>query len=173
MRDKISEQRVKTLHPYVMYKVIAAVEEIERNFPVWIAVRITQARRYKAEQDALYAQGRTKPGKIVTKAKWYQTYHFYGLAVDFAILYDKDRNGKYEEISWSMVRDGDVDGIPDWAEVVDIFIKYGFGWGGNWRTFKDYPHVEMTFGYKYPILYTMYQNKDFIPGTDFLNLKIA
>jgi peptidoglycan L-alanyl-D-glutamate endopeptidase CwlK len=31
-------------------------------------------------------------------------------------------------------------------EVVAIFKKYGWEWGGEWR-FKDYPHFQKTFGY--------------------------
>src|ERR1044072_4457486 len=108
MRDKISIQRAKELHPAIAVDVVAAIDEIETGLPVWVAVRIVQGKRSRKEQDDIYAQGRTKPGKIVTKAKWYQTYHFYGLAIDFAILIDKDRNGVYEEISWSMVSDSDA-----------------------------------------------------------------
>ena len=43
-------------------------------------------------------------------------------------------------------KDFDKDGQADWMEVVKIFEKYGWFWGGNFRTFKDYPHFEKTFG---------------------------
>lgn len=42
--------------------------------------------RSPAEQDALYAQGRTAPGPVVTKAQAGQSAHQYGLALDFCIL---------------------------------------------------------------------------------------
>lgn len=170
MRDWASQERVKYLHPAIVMDVIAAIDEIEMGLPEWVAVRIVQGKRTKAEQDNIYAQGRTRPGKIVTKAKWYQTFHFYGLAVDFAILIDKDRNGIYDELSWSMVADSDADKVTDWMEVVNVFLKYGFSWGGVWRSFKDYPHVEKTYGHTWQTLYAKYLSKDFIPGTDFINL---
>lgn len=46
--------------------------------------------RSNEEQDALYAQGRTVPGKIVTNAHAGQSAHNYGLAIDFVPL----ENGK-------------------------------------------------------------------------------
>jgi peptidoglycan L-alanyl-D-glutamate endopeptidase CwlK len=185
MRDIVSIARVKKLHPAIREKVVVAIDKIERGFPAYIAVRVTQGFRTFPEQDHLYALGRTiknpdgydarkKPlGNIVTKAKSGSSFHNYGLAIDFAILYDKDRNGVYEEISWSMVRDGDLDGIADWTEIKDVFLALGFSWGGNWRTFKDYPHVEMTFGFTYKDLLTRYRKKDFIPGTEYINLTRA
>ena len=30
--------------------------------------------------------------------------------------------------------------------MVVIFKKHGFKWGGDWISFKDLPHFEMTFG---------------------------
>ncbi|MDA4743657.1 M15 family metallopeptidase, partial [Enterobacter hormaechei] len=38
--------------------------------------------------------------------------------------------------------DWDGDRIADWQECVKIFSHYGWEWGGNWKTFKDYPHFE-------------------------------
>ena len=169
MRDKISQQRVKDLHPAIANDVVAFIDEVEKGLPTWIAIRIVRGKCSKAEQDAIYAQGRTKPGKIVTKAKWYQTYHFYGLAIDFAILIDKDRNGVYEELSWSMVADSDADKVADWMEVVNIALKYGFEWGGKFRSFPDYPHLQKTYGYTWQQLYAKYLAKDFICN-DYVNL---
>ncbi|WP_305953442.1 M15 family metallopeptidase [Paenibacillus sp. P32E] len=65
---------------------------------------ITQGLRTIAEQDALYAQGRTKPGQIVTNARGRTSYHNFGLAVDFALLLP---NGS--SVSWDTARDGDGD----------------------------------------------------------------
>ena len=69
MRDKVSEGRVALLHPAVRAEVKQLIEQAESGFPPYMAVRIVQGLRTIAEQDALYAQGRTKPGPIVTKAK--------------------------------------------------------------------------------------------------------
>src|SRR5690606_35479001 len=111
-----------------------------------IRLRFAQGLRTIAEQDALYAQGRTKPGSIVTNAKGGQSVHNYGLAFDIVILYDKDKNGTFETASWSRTEDLDKNKKADWMEVVEYFKSKGWNWGGDWRSFKDYPHFEKTFG---------------------------
>lgn len=117
------------LHPIVRQ---ATEELIKRCKARGIDILITQAYRSKEEQDALYAQGRTKPGKIVTNAKGGESYHNYGLAIDFCLL----ENGK---AVWEV--------NDKWMAVVAEAKKLGFAWGGDFKgSFKDYPHLEMTFG---------------------------
>lgn len=157
MRDKYTNQRVQLLHPLVRQEAIDALTEAEAGFPSYIAIRVVQGLRTFAEQDALYNQpwdGKDNDGdgkideknECVTKAKGGRSYHNYGLALDFAILYDKDRNGTYETLSWNTIKDEDKDGIPDWTEVVRAFKKRGWTWGGNFKSILDRPHVEKTFG---------------------------
>lgn len=162
MRDKISEGRVALLHPSVRAEVKQLIEQAESGFPPSMAIRIVQGLRTIAEQDALYAQGRTKPGAIVTKAKGGSSYHNYGLAIDFAILTDKDGNGTFEDLSWDIKRDNDKDGVADWLEVVKIFEAAGWSWGGKWATLKDYPHLQKTFGYTWQQLFEKHEKKDFV-----------
>lgn len=106
-----------------------------------VPIVITQGLRTIADQDALYAQGRTKPGSIVTNAKGGYSYHNFGVAIDFALLLPDGKS-----VSWDMKRDGDCDGIADWDEVVADAKRIGWSWGGDWHSFKDYPHFEITFG---------------------------
>lgn len=107
-----------------------------------VPVCITQAYRSTAEQNALYAKGRNgNPGPIVTNAPGGYSNHNYGLAIDFA-LYTPSGN----EVKWSESADYDRDGEADWAEIVKIAKKLGFEWGGDWRGFRDAPHLEYTFG---------------------------
>lgn len=89
----------------------------------------------------MYAQGRTKPGPIVTNAKGGYSYHNFGLAIDFALLLS---NGS--SVSWDMNADYNSNNIKDWIEVVDEAKKLGLEWGGDWTSFKDYPHFQMLFG---------------------------
>jgi len=104
-------------------------------------VMIFQGFRSKAEQDYLYAQGRTRPGAIVTNAKGGYSNHQYGVAVDIVFV----ENGR-----------------PSWAEhhpwniLGQVGKNNGFEWGGDWVGFKDRPHLEMTFGYS---LYDFLSNK--------------
>lgn len=89
-------------------------------------LRVSQGLRTWGEQDKLYAQGRTRPGKKVTNARGGQSYHNYGLAFDLVFVV----NGK---ISWDekLYRN-----IGRWAKEV------GLDWGGNWR-FRDLPHCQL------------------------------
>lgn len=157
MRDRITNERVAKLHPLVRQEAIDALNEAEAGFPPFIAIRVVQGLRTFAEQDALYNQpwdkkdndgdGRVdEADECVTKAKGGSSNHNYGLALDFAMLYDKDRNGTFETLSWDTVKDEDKDGLPDWTEVVKAFTKRGWVWGGNFRSIVDKPHVEKTFG---------------------------
>lgn len=158
MRDKISEDRVARLHPKVRAEFKTLLEKAEAQFPVNCAIRIVQGLRTFAEQDALYNQpwdhkDNDGDGKVdeadecVTKAKAGSSYHNYGLAIDFAMLYDKDGNGTYETLSWDLKADFDKDGVRDWTEVVNIFKAAGFTWGGDFKSIIDNPHIEKTFGY--------------------------
>jgi peptidoglycan L-alanyl-D-glutamate endopeptidase CwlK len=85
----------------------------------------------------------------VTNAKAWQSIHQYGLAFDIVMLYDNDGDGKFEEASWSMTRDFDKDTIADWKEVTNLFKSRGWSNGGDWQSFKDYPHFEMNFGFNW------------------------
>lgn len=165
MRDKITEARVALLHPARREEVRKIIDKVEANFPINMAIRVVQGLRTFAEQDALYKQ-RPK----VTNAKGGQSLHNYGLAIDFAIIIDKDNNGTYEELSWDTTADFDKDGKVDWQEVVSEFEKAGWEWGGKWRTFKDLPHCQKTNGYTWQQLLLKYNAKDFIAGTTYVNL---
>jgi len=162
MRDKVSEGRVALLHPAVRAEVKKLIEQAEAGLPPTMAVRIVQGLRTIEEQNELYAQGRTKPGPIVTKAKGGSSYHNYGLAIDFAILTDKDGNGTFEDLSWDIKRDNDKDGVADWLEVVKIFEAAGWSWGGKWASLKDYPHLEKTFGYNWRQLLEKYKPGEYV-----------
>lgn len=171
MNDTISIDRAKLLHPKVSQEVINIITEIEHNiFPKSIRIRIAQGLRTIDEQNELYAQGRTKPGKIITKAKGGSSYHNYGLAIDFALLYDKDGNGEFEELSWDTAKDFDKNGMADWKSVVTLFEAHGWEWGGRWRTFSDLPHVQKTFEYRWQALLDKYLKNDFVPGTRYVNI---
>ncbi len=146
MRDIPTQQRVALLHPKIRKEVADTITKVEAGFPPTIKVRVVQGLRTIAEQDALYAQGRPT-GQIVTKAKGGSSFHNYGLAIDFSLMYDKDGNGSFETLSWNTTLDGDKDGIVDWQEMVRAFKALGYHWSGENRTFKDLPHIEKSFGY--------------------------
>lgn len=138
--DKPSMDRILKLHPLLRKEAVKILSEAQEALTGRASLRITFTLRTFAEQQAIYNQGRTKPGKIVTNAKPGQSIHNYGLAIDIVLIID----GK--EASWDTKKDWDNDKQSDWMEVVRIFKKYGWTWGGDWRSFKDMPHFEKTFG---------------------------
>lgn len=170
MRDKISIARCKLLHPAIRGEVPVIIDEVEKELPVNLAIRVVQGLRTFEEQDALYQKGRTTKGPRVTNAKPGSSYHQYGLAVDFALLVDKNNDGKFDVLSWDIKKDSDDDSKADWFEVVEAFKRHGYESGAEWRTFKDYPHVQKTFGFTWKQLYLKSANGDFIPGTKYVNL---
>src|SRR5688572_33248443 len=87
-----SEKRLQQLHPALASAVRAMIADLEAQ---GTAVEVVQGLRTFAEQDALYAKGRTTPGAIVTQARGGESNQNYGLAVDLCPLtHDKpDLNG--------------------------------------------------------------------------------
>ena len=140
-RDPVSEKRIKTLHPKIAAEVLCLFNRANNMLLTGNAkARVTCGFRSVAEQDALYAMGRTSSGKIVTNAKGGYSVHNYGLAFDFCLIID----GKLA--SWEWLKDFDGDKVADWMEFVNLFKEYGYEWGGDWKSFKDRPHLQKTFG---------------------------
>lgn len=170
MRHTKSQSRVALLHPKVRDEIKNLIEKAEINLPKTIAIAVPQGLRTIDEQNELYAQGRTKPGPIVTNAKGGSSYHNYGLAFDFCLVYDTNGDGVYDETSWDIKKDNDKDGVADWLEVVKVFEQAGWEWGGKWSSIKDYPHLQKTFGNTWQQLLQKYNNKEFIPETKYVNI---
>jgi peptidoglycan LD-endopeptidase CwlK len=183
MTDKITLERINLLHPilrndaFLMYDEMCAVSKGK------YLVRFAYTLRTFIEQNNLFALGRTiknidgydsikKPlGNIVTWAKGGDSYHNYAMALDLVMVLDKDGNGSYETASWDDTIDLDGDGIAEWREIVEIAIKYGYEWGGNWNKPKtDKPHFQKTLGYSISQLKLMWDTKKFIQGTNYLKL---
>ncbi|WP_411788593.1 M15 family metallopeptidase [Halobacillus rhizosphaerae] len=139
--DSINEKE-QTPMPTMLHPVVQEKKEelIDRSSKQGISIVITDGYRSKEEQDKLYEKGRTSKGSVVTNVRGGGSYHNYGLAIDFAL---KQKNGN---IVWDMQRDGNHNGKADWMEVVSIAKDLGFEWGGDWASFKDYPHLQMDFG---------------------------
>ena len=145
MKDQKTLERIQLLHPKLREEALTMYDEIVAALTGTAACRFTHTLRTFAEQDALYAQGRTKAGAKVTNARGGASYHNYGMAIDIVLLVDKDKNGTFETASWDVKTDFDGDGKSDWQEVVTIFKRYGYEWGGDWK-FNDAPHFQKTFG---------------------------
>ena len=101
-----------------------------------ITVVIGETFRTVAEQDALYAQGRTKPGKKVTNAPGssYSSQHQWGIAFDFYLKMDIDGDGSTSDDAFN-------DSTGMFKKAAEIANDLGLGWGGDWKSIVDKPHV--------------------------------
>jgi len=95
-----------------------------------IYVGVAQGYRSIAEQNRLYAQGRTLPGPIVTNARGGQSSHNRGIAVD---LFQYSEDG-----TQALFRND-----QRFQKIVTAMKRRGFSWGGDWTSFRDYPHFEL------------------------------
>jgi peptidoglycan L-alanyl-D-glutamate endopeptidase CwlK len=153
--DPVTLERIKLLHPKLRDEALEIYQEICQALTGKAICRFSFTLRTIAEQNKLFAQGRTIAGKIVTKARGGHSYHNYGLAIDIVLIKDVNGDGNYDKAVWDTKSDFDGDGKSDWMEVVQIFKEYGWEWGGDWK-FVDAPHFQKTFGYSVRQLLNMH-----------------
>lgn len=118
------------LEPKVQLAARAAIAECEAQ---GLHALVSCTYRSGEEQNALYAQGRTKPGRIVTRSKAGQSFHQYRVALDLYPLV----NGKPDFTGTA----------KEWKEIATIFKKHGFEWAGEWKRFKEEPHFQIRGGH--------------------------
>lgn len=122
----MSSRKLDDLRPEVRPQVDAFLAACEA---AGLDVLVTCTLRSNAEQDALYAQGRTSVGHIVTNAKAGQSAHQYGLALDFVPMV----NGKPD---W-------VGSHPIWDQIGEFGVAAGLTWLGSPHSrFPEKPHME-------------------------------
>lgn len=97
-----------------------------------ITLRITSTYRDAEYQDSLYAQGRTKPGQIVTNLSGSKSIHTSRQAFDVVPIV----NGQADYSTTGA-------GATRWATIGKLGVQVGLEWGGNWKSFKDLPHFQL------------------------------
>jgi len=125
----INSRKIEDLLPPVQQRVKAMIDACKAE---GIDLLITSTYRDNASQNALYAQGRTAPGKVVTNARAGQSFHNYRCAVDVVPL----RNGKPVWDSKDAI----------WQRIGSIGKAAGLEWAGDWKRFKEFPHFQYTGG---------------------------
>lgn len=124
----INSRSLSDLNP----KVAALCSEfINRCKAANIDVIITSTYRDAESQNALYAQGRTTPGKKVTNAKAGQSYHNWRVAFDFVPVVGGKAIWNNDEL---------------WTKCGEIAESVGLEWAGRWKTFKEMAHCQYTGG---------------------------
>jgi len=124
--NQASKKRLSQVHPELARRAVLIMKRLAEQ---GMTVEVVQGLRTFAEQDALFAQGRTRKGKRVTNARGGQSNHNYGLAVDFCIF----EKGKP---NWNAPQ-------PKWKQIGVAAESLGLEWGGRWK-FVDMPHVQLS-----------------------------
>lgn len=128
--DPRSEKNIATLHTKAqvlarrfMHRVAAAPELVSQS----IAVKIISGTRTYHEQSELFAQGRSKPGRIVTNAGPGRSNHNFGIAWDVGLFKGMDY----------------LDASPLYDLVGAIGKSLDLEWGGDWTSIIDKPHFQL------------------------------
>ena len=124
LADERSERNIATLLPQAQPIARALIESAAA---IGIAIKVISGTRTYEEQNALYEQGRSKPGRIVTNARGGYSNHNFGIAFDIGVF----EGGRY------------LDESPAYKAVGALGMKLGLEWGGNWKTIQDEPHFQL------------------------------
>ena len=145
--SEASIEKMKGVHP----KLIGLMKKAISNSPY--DFKIVQGLRTAEYQNELYQQGRTKPGKIVTKLDGYnkKSNHQakadgYGHAVDIAVCGHYDQNGIYVKYTTDaeMFDNKKLVEISRHVKAVAKEMGMEIVWGGDWKTLYDTPHYELV-----------------------------
>lgn len=129
----MSDRNQNHLYPAFRDKVKLVMEEwgmwCTKNAPGYRPL-LTDGFRSTAEQQALYAQGRTKSGDIVTNTDGVKkrSNHQSALAADITL----QKGGK---ATWDLPEGA-------WEYYGHLARKHGLTWGGGWTKLVDRPHIE-------------------------------
>lgn len=144
--DPRSERSIRTLHLPVQR---AARRTLQSLPAMGIAAKIISGTRTYAEQDALFAIGRTTPGTRVTNARGGESNHNFGLAWDIGIWVDGFYDGKRTPRDKALERKAADQYQSAASTILDLGIV-GLEWGGHWTSFKDFPHYQLAGGLTVP-----------------------
>lgn len=141
MKYEKSSRTIKLLETLAPEAKEAISAMLELGYKAGLNPQVHSAYRSPAEQDALYAQGRTKPGKIITNAKGTpvaQSMHCYKLAVDIHFDQNQDSIAEWDEAHYKKLWDLAVEAGLD---------KKGLFWSGLWTGgMREAAHFDMSSG---------------------------
>jgi peptidoglycan L-alanyl-D-glutamate endopeptidase CwlK len=129
----MASRDLKDLHPRLQERVANFLRILLKE-KVDILIYCTY--RSNKEQADLYAQGRTKPGKIVTYAKPGQSKH------------NNTIDGKPASLAFDCVPLVNGKPVwdakdPVWQKLGSIGLSVGLEWAGTWKKFREYPHFQL------------------------------
>lgn len=157
--DQNSIAKLQLLHPKLRDTAILAYTQAVNATPANVHPVIDQTYRTFAQSQALYNQGRTTPGQIVTWALPGHSWHNWALALDFHLIVDGKDVWPDEPLN-----------DPNWMKVVSIFESHGFNSGLYFPKGEvDAPHLESKLGQTIAGLLALEEAGKFIPGTTYIN----
>ena len=107
----------------------------------YLTVHENMADSIQAIFEEIYNGDEQFPIKDVGCYRWeYGSEHMPGLAIDINPNENCEIRGGVITTGSYWKPGEDPYSIPADGDVVNAFKKYGFGWGGNWRSVKDYMH---------------------------------
>lgn len=124
----LNSRKIEDLHPLVAAKCRAFVGACHA---AGIDVLVTSTYRDAESQAALYAQGRTAAGRVVTNAAPGQSFHNWRVAFDFVPIVA----GKAQ---W--------DDLGAFKRCGEIAEGVGLEWAGRWQRFPEMAHCQFTGG---------------------------
>lgn len=101
-----------------------------------LTVKLISGTRSYAEQNNLYAQGRTLKGNKVTNARGGYSNHNFGIAWDIGIF----SGNKY----YTGATSAEEKAYIELSKLILPTLGDKLSWGGNWKKIVDRPHYEMT-----------------------------
>lgn len=139
----VANRDLELLHPKLREDIELLLEKAHMG---GLQLFVFEGRRSFARQKYLYERGRKDKGKaIVTNAADGLSFHNYGLAVD--LVFDAD--GGKAGMQWSWTGDYQKLGI-----LTNDFSR--LEWGGNWKRFPEFCHVQMSCGFSISQIKAMY-----------------
>lgn len=133
--DSVSRSRLNLVYPDLATRYLRMFHDVAKV--TGRSVRVTEGLRTFQRQAALYAQGRTEPGPIVTNSMAGESLHHYGCAIDSCWM------GKDPYLE----RLGEDERRIIWSEYGRVARAHGFEWGGDWKRPVDKPHIQLRYGY--------------------------
>lgn len=116
-----------------------------------LGLHVFETTRSPARQDWLYDQGRSRPGKRVTRSRAWESWHQYGVAVDLAFFHDR-------RWSWE----------GPWDLVIDVVNDYGF----ETLSFEK-AHIQISAGFSTAEAKTITKSQGIIALWDLMERRLS
>lgn len=132
LEEPTRQSAIELIHPVFWTRVATGLEILKQD---GLVLYPFETLRSPERQDWMFAFGRTVPGRILTRARAWSSWHQYGLAVD--LVFDGDPSTAKIDWSWT----------GNWQRFGEVMEAQGLTWLGSPKSeFNEMPHVQLTAG---------------------------